>query len=217
VELDPHDPDSTVWLAFGWIWSGHARHARPLLERQLAVDPLHDYLMFGCGFDAYFSGDWEKAVQWYEKGAALAPDHPGLGMVLAQTHASAGDLDRMSAAVERHAPEPRSHPLATLTHILRHAVLGDAAAADALTDDAWAAKIWSDFQYTHVMAQAQAKLGRKSEALCWLERATERGCLNAPFLSERDPLLAGLRDDPRFADLMTRVRRRWERFEAVVA
>jgi hypothetical protein len=96
-------------------------------------------------------------------------------------------------------------------------MLGEAAAADALTDDAWAAKIWSDFQYTHVMAQAQAKLGRRSEALRWLERSTERGLLNAPFLSERDPLLAGLRDDPRFADLMTHVRRRWERFEAAVA
>jgi tetratricopeptide (TPR) repeat protein len=217
VELDPHDPDATVWLGYGWIFAGHARHARQLLARQLAVDPLHEHLLFGLGFDAYFSGDLDAALHWYEKGSELAPDHPGVGMVLAQAHASAGNLDRMTAAVARHAAPPESHPLSNLTHIFHHALLGNAAAADALTSEAWEAKIWSDFQYTHVMAQAQARLGRPAEALRWLARSTERGLLDVPFLTERDPLLAGLRGDPRFVDLTSRVRQRWERFEAAVA
>jgi hypothetical protein len=95
-------------------------------------------------------------------------------------------------------------------------MLGQAAEADALTNDAWAAKIWSDFQYTHVMAQAQAVLGRRDEALRWLERAKDRGFLDAPFLEEVDPLLERLRGEPKFGELMRRVRQDWERFEDLV-
>ena len=65
---------------------------------------------------------------------------------------------------------------------------------------------WTDFQYTHVMAQANAVLGRSQEALRWLRRSTERGFLRHTFLTV-DPLLAGLHDDPGFAVLMTQVRR----------
>ena len=216
VELDPHEPDAKVWLAFGWTYAGRPQRARELLEQQFAVDPLHDYLIIGFGFDAYHSGDWAAAVHWGERLAELMPDHPGIGMVLAQSHASAGDLDRMSAAVAKHSPSPAAHPLATLTHIFRHAMLGEAAEADALTNDAWAAKIWSDFQYTHVMAQAQAALGRSDEALRWLTRATERGFLDAPFLADIDPLLEPLHGHAGYVELMRRVRDSWEKFEEAV-
>ena len=78
---------------------------------------------------------------------------------------------------------------------------------------AWAETIWSDFQYTHIMAQAQAVLGRNDEALRWRQRATDGGLIHHPFLSERDPLLRSLRGDHRFTELMEAVRARWERFE----
>ena len=67
-----------------------------------------------------------------------------------------------------------------------------------------------------MMAQAQAVLGRDDEALRWLERSTDRGFLDAPFLAEIDPLLESLREHPQFVALMGRVRRAWETFERVV-
>ncbi len=138
-------------------------------------------------------------------------------MVLAQVLASAGQVDRAVRVVEEQAAPPESHPLATLTHIFKHALLGDAAAADALATDAWAETVWSDVQYTHVMAQAQAVLGRNDEALRWLRRANERCFIHDPFLAERDPLLGRLRGDERFATLLADVRVRWERLEHDVA
>jgi tetratricopeptide (TPR) repeat protein len=217
IEIDPHDPDQIVWLAAGWTFAGFPQHARPLFETLLSIDPHLDYLYFGLGFDAYFSGDLDRAVSSYEKARQLSPDHPGTSLVLAQTFASAGDLERMAREVDEHVPDPGSHPLATLTHILKHALLGDAAAADGLVSDAWAEKIWSDLQYTHVMAQALAVLGRHDEALRWLERATQRGLIHYPFLAERDPLLRNLRGEARFAALLERVRQQWEGFEAAVS
>src|SRR5262249_432499 len=93
------------------------------------------------------------------------------------------------------------------------ALRGESAAADAMATNAWAETIWSDFQYTHIMAQAQSVLGRNDEALRWLQQATDRGFIHHPFLTERDPLLRSLPGDQRFTEMMEKVRARWERFE----
>ena len=211
--IDPHDPDGAVWTGFGWNFAGQRHRALPIFERLLSVDPHFDYLLFGFAFEAYFSGDLAAAEGYTEQARRLSPDHPGIPMVMAQVLASAGQIDRAVRYVDEHAAPAGTHPLSTLTHVFKHALRGEAAAADALTTDALAEAIWSDFQYTHVMAQAQAVLGRKDEALRWLRRTTERGFIHHPFLAERDPLLASLHGDPRFTELMAGVRARWERFE----
>jgi serine/threonine protein kinase/tetratricopeptide (TPR) repeat protein len=206
VELDPHDPYSQIWLAFGWTWTGFPEHARPIYERMLATDPLFDYLLFGLGFEAYFSGDYPLAARHYEKAFQIAPDHPAKGFAFAQLFASMGELDRVTRWVDGQTPDPQAHPLFTLAHILKHAVNGQPEAVDALMSADLEAVLWSDFQYTHVMAQANAVLGRTKEALRWLRRSVERGFLRHAFLTT-DPLLARLHDDPDFAALMTHVRR----------
>jgi tetratricopeptide (TPR) repeat protein len=216
VSIDPHDPYIAIWLAIGWTWAGFPARARPLYDRMLDTDPLFDYLLFGLGFEAYFAGDYAEAERQYEKARQLSPDHPGIVMVMAQTFASAGDIERMTRYVDDNVPDPYGHPLLTLSHIFKHALVGDAAAADALTSADLESKLWSDFQYTHVMAQAQAALGRPQEAVRWLTRATERGLLNYPFLSARDPLIARIRGNEELGSLLARVRRDWESFEARV-
>jgi serine/threonine protein kinase len=215
VELDPHDPFSQVWLALGWTWTGFPEHSRPIYERMLATDPLFDYLQYGLAFEAYFSGEYPLAASHFEKGLQIAPDHPGQGFCFAQLYASMGDIDRMTRSVDTLAPDPQGHPLFTLAHILKHAVNGKPEAVDALMSTDLEVKLWSDFQYTHVMAQACAMLGRSQEALRWLRRSTERGFLRHRFLSE-DPLLASLHDDPDFAALMAHVRRAAEDLGASV-
>src|SRR5262245_58457337 len=212
-QIDPHDPDGAVWTGIGWTYAGHPHRAQPIFEKLLSVDPHFDYLLFGLGWDAYFAGDHARAEDFYEQARRLSPDHPGIPMVLAQVLASAGQVERAVRFVDEQAPPAGTHPLTTLAHILKHALRGESAAADAIATDAWAETIWSDFQYTHIMAQAQAVLGRNDEALRWLQQATDRGFIHHPFLSERDPLLRSLRGDQRFTELMERVRARWERFE----
>ncbi len=217
VSIEPHDPYTLIWLAFGWTWAGFPARARPFYERMLDVDPLFDYLLFGLGFEAYFAGDYPEAERHYEKARRLSPDHPGIVMVLAQTFASAGQIERMVRLVDDGAPDPHAHPLHTLSHLFKHAVVGDAPAADALMSAELESQLWSDFQYTHVMAQAQAALGRPKEAVRWLTRASERGLINYPFLSGRDPLIGRIRGDHDLESLLERIREAWETFETRVA
>jgi hypothetical protein len=127
-----------------------------------------------------------------------------------------GDRDRMTRCVDTLAPDPQAHPLFALAHILKHAVNGRPEVVDALMSPDLEAKLWSDFQYTHVMAQASAMLGRSQEALRWLRQSVDRGFLRHAFLST-DPLLARLHDDPDFATLMTHVRRAAGDLKASVA
>jgi serine/threonine protein kinase len=216
VELDPHDPYSQVWLALGWTWSGFPEQARPIYERMLATDPLFDYLLFGLMFEAYFSLDYQLAISHLEKAIQVSPDHPGLGFCSAQLYGSQGELARMNHEVNRHAPDPGSHPLFALAHILKHAVNGQPEAADALMSADLEATLWTDFQYTHVMAQACAVLGRTQEALRWLRRSTERGFLRCDFLTV-DPLLTRLHGDPDFDALMADVRRQVRDLTAALA
>jgi serine/threonine protein kinase len=217
ASIEPHDPYTVIWLAYGWTWAGFPGRSRPLYDRLLAIDPYFDYLLFGLGFEAYFAGDYTAAERHYEKARQLSPDHPGIVMVLAQTFASAGQLERMVRWVDASAPDPHAHPLHTLSHLFKHALVGDAAAADALTSADLESQLWSDFQYTHVMAQAQAALGRPKEAVRWLARSAERGLLNYPFLSGRDPLIGRIRGNQDLESLLERIRWAWETFEARVA
>jgi hypothetical protein len=55
-------------------------------------------------------------------------------------------------------------------------------------------------------------MGRKKEALGWLEKTAEDGMPCYP-LFEKDPFLDSLRGDPDFAAFMTRMKAQWERFE----
>jgi len=216
ASIAPHDPYVVIWLAYGWTWAGFPQRARPLYERMQAIDPFFDYLLFGLGFERYFAGDFAGALQHYERAYQLSPDHPGLIMGIGQAFGSAGEIERMVRWVDEKAPDPQAHPLFTLSHVFKHALVGDVDAADALLSPDLESKLWSDFQYTHVMAQAQAALGRPKEAVRWLAQSTERGLLNYPFLASRDPLIARIRGDEELESLLDRVRTAWETFEARV-
>jgi serine/threonine protein kinase len=216
VDLDPHDPYSQIWLGLGWTWTGFPEYSRPIYERMLATDPLFDYLLFGLMFEAYFSRDYRLAISYLKKAIQISPDHPAVGFCSAQLCSSGGEFERMNREVDQYAPDPGSHPLFALAHILKHAVNGQPDAADALMSADLEATLWTDFQYTHVMAQACAVLGRTQQALRWLRRSTERGFLRYDFLTV-DPLLTRLHGDPDFEGLMADVRRQARELTAALA
>jgi hypothetical protein len=64
-----------------------------------------------------------------------------------------------------------------------------------------------------MVAGVYAMLGDREEALYWVETAVDHGFINYLYLSQYDPLLAKLRDEPRFKKLMERVKYEWEHFE----
>ncbi len=215
VELDPNDSDHLFILGAGWCFAGYPERARPYQDRLQSRDPLWEMGHFLHGFVAYLAGRFAEAANHYEEGLRLEPASPLWPLAIAQAAASAGDTERAVRVIRENTPEPGSSSTANLGHIYKHALLGEADAVDALTNDAFVQQIWGDPQYPHFMAQVQLLLGRRDEGLKWLRQATERGFIDYPFFAERDPMLESLRGDPRFAELLDGVRQKWERFEAL--
>jgi non-specific serine/threonine protein kinase len=67
---------------------------------------------------------------------------------------------------------------------------------------------------SHIMADVHALARLKDDALDWLENALSRGWINYPFTVLRDPLLAPLREEPRFEAIAAQMKHEWEEFEA---
>jgi hypothetical protein len=96
---------------------------------------------------------------------------------------------------------------------LNHALAGDESAAiRSLAPDVQRALRWDEGGSWQVAA-GYSLLGRREEALDWLENAADHGFLNYPFLNEHDPFLENIRGEERFKALMDRVREAWEGIE----
>jgi tetratricopeptide (TPR) repeat protein len=61
-----------------------------------------------------------------------------------------------------------------------------------------------DADISYSIASAYALEGLRNDAFEWLERSIALGNANRPCF-ENDPNLSSIRDDPRFAELMTRL------------
>jgi hypothetical protein len=62
------------------------------------------------------------------------------------------------------------------------------------------------------LASGYTLLCENELALDCLEKSVELGFINYPLFSELDPLLAGIRQEPRFHQLMEKTKRIWEAF-----
>ena len=72
-----------------------------------------------------------------------------------------------------------------------------------------------DHHVAYSLGATFAQLGELDTAVLWLERAADTGFPCAPWF-ERDPLLAPLRQHPRFVKLYERVRGAYEQARARV-
>ena len=73
--------------------------------------------------------------------------------------------------------------------------------------------VWWDDLWSLIMAEGYAVIEEYDKAFHYLERATNYGIVNIPFLTEYDPFLENLRKEPQFLKLIKRVKYEWENFE----
>ena len=214
LDHDPRDPDALAWLALAWVWGGFPERGRPLLERLESIDPLFDFLYWARGCVDVFEGRFLEGANCFRRAAELTPEMIGWPVVTIQALLMAGDIPAATSALEKVAPDLLEHPLRKLGVTLLRAAQGER--DEALDDETFLDQMWNDLQYSWFVAQSYALLADREPAMRWLRQSVERGFINYPFLSERDPLLVNLRDLPEFHKLMEFVKNRWETFEATI-
>jgi hypothetical protein len=111
-------------------------------------------------------------------------------------------------------PTAASDYLTRCARFLKLALRGERDQVPELLTPDFLAAARRDCQYAGFLVTLYALLDEKDRALEWLETAVSRGLINYPFLHDYDPFLAKLRGEARFEELMQRVKREWEAFEA---
>ena len=152
-----------------------------------------------------YKRDYDQAIKEIERGEKVEPDHPMLKIFRSGAYYYRGDkqmaIDLMSEVLDEHPDMDGIRPLYAI--YLAGAGREEDARAQ-LSEDALAIAR-SDHDMAYWVASTYAILGEKDLAFKWLNRAVKLGNQNRPHF-EKDRSLDSLRDDPRFEEVMNKVR-----------
>jgi eukaryotic-like serine/threonine-protein kinase len=211
LEQDPNHADALTELVYALLSAGRVVAARPVLARLLRVDPLtavnHSLAGWADAIDLRF----DEALKHYQRAWELAPGNPLCRLLYGYALALVGRGDECLSVYDSLASDAPATTIGRMARLLGGAMRGDRALVMDVAPTLEDAARFEDF-FAHRLAEAYALVGRKDKALLWLEHAHSIGSSYYQMLSACW-YLASLRNDPRFIDLMERMRRYSESFE----
>jgi TolB-like protein/DNA-binding winged helix-turn-helix (wHTH) protein/Flp pilus assembly protein TadD len=198
AELEPGSAEIlSVRANLSWVL-GNLDQAINLREQAVALDPLRADSFLDLGYLLYMAGRYDKAQAEVRKALDLNPQAPfahfTLGLILVFEEKSKDAL----AEIEK---EPSEWAKLTSQVLVYHA-LGREHDSDAGLVDL-IAKHHADSAFQ--IAQGYAFRGESDKSFEWLERAYQQ---RDPGLTtiKTDPLLKHLHQDPRYAELLKKMR-----------
>jgi serine/threonine-protein kinase len=181
---------------------GRLEEATTEIERAQELDPLEILLKANKAMLAYFGGQYDQAIGELEVTLELNPDFPVAIWGLGLSYEQKGMYEKALASMQKTTSlSPSLNFKASLGHT--YAAAGKRREAQEVID-LLVEKSKEKYVPSYYFALIYAGLGEKDRAFDWLEKAvTERSTLLAYL--QMDPRIAGLRSDPRFADIVRRI------------
>ncbi|MBL8187496.1 MAG: winged helix-turn-helix domain-containing protein [Acidobacteria bacterium] len=200
IELKPGYATAHQWYGEYLISLRRFEEAKAELRQALELDPISLAINVAQGFPFYFERRYDEAIAAYQKALELNPNF------------SAGH-QRLAEAYEQKGMNQEA-----FTEYLVYTSLGGSGPEwIKRVKDAYAASgfrgYWqvqgAEYKDSYIgksrAAEVYARLGEKEKAFEWLQKAyLDRDHRLAQYLNV-DPVLDGLRSDPRFGDLLRRV------------
>jgi len=202
IELDPGYVTGHQWWAYYLAWTGQAKQAEAEMLRAQALDPLSIALIHSLGWLAFWNRDYKKAEAQLRHGIALNPNFLAIYGPLAQTCAQQSRFDEALAIIQ--AEEKLGGPASALPELARvQALAGNRTGGLRSVAEAERA-LKGRTSAGIIMAMAYEALQDREMAFKWLYEAYEDRVCQLVFL-RIDPRLDGLREDPRFQDLLRKI------------
>lgn len=202
-ELDPTNASMLLFRGFFAAEIGCTQeglHATATLQR---IDPLSPVARLARGWALLLSGDARDAAREARAGFNVSPESAYFRLFLIAPLIQAGQRDearRLAAELRRPPDDNWARSILLYDAALNHENL------ESLLEPALLETARHDETFSLIMAQCFAQASRPGEALDWLENAISLGFTNPEFLGERDILLASLRAEPRFQQLLRQAR-----------
>jgi DNA-binding winged helix-turn-helix (wHTH) protein/TolB-like protein/lipoprotein NlpI len=204
ITLDPNHAASHQWYSIYLLTAG--RPAEALQEIQLAQqrDPLSLPVNTDLGFCYYYTGRYDEAAKQLNLVLGMNPNFPPAHLWLGRTYQELGKFDEALAAFRRVEDRIHDWPVSIAARGFVAGVAGrPAQALEALAElEKLSAR---RFVTSYGVALVYAGLGQNDAAFAWLNKAFEERSNWLVWL-RLDPRWNGLRPDPRFAHLVSRMR-----------
>jgi len=196
-ELSPANPTANDLLARVIVYTGRMEEAERQARQAVELDPLSAATQFPLGRVIFYAGKLDEA---YAAGRKMAELYPSASsshrwQVLVAVQRGDGETALREAQLE---PDDSIRPFELA---LAQYVRGDRKAADAALADLIAN---SRDGLAYQVSQVYAVRGEVDKAFEWLQIAFDNHDGGMPSLLV-DPLLRGLRDDPRYKNLVAKV------------
>ena len=196
-ELSPANPTANDLLARAIVYTGRMEEAERQARQAVELDPLSAATQFTLGRVLFYAGKLDEA---YAAGRKMAELYPSASsshrwQVLVAVQRGDGETALREAQLE---PDDSIRPFQLA---LAQYVRGDRKAADAALADLIAN---SRDGLAYQVSQVYAVRGEVDKAFEWLQIAFDNHDGGMPSLLV-DPLLRGLRDDPRYKNLLAKL------------
>jgi serine/threonine-protein kinase len=203
IDLNPSYPTAHQWYAWLLMARGRPDEAIAASRTAVALDPASVAARRGLGWLLVYARRPDEAIEHLRRAATQDPTAQETHRILGLALLLAERDDEAQAALEEAADLSGRAPydLAILGYL--HACRGRIAPATALLTEL-ETRARERYVSPVAFAMLAAGLGRRDEVFDWLERAyrERRGWL---VYLKVEPLLDGVRDDPRLAELVRRM------------
>jgi eukaryotic-like serine/threonine-protein kinase len=203
LELGPTYATANHWYAEYVMTMGRHEEAMARMKIGHELDPLSLIINVAVGWAFYFARRYDEAIEQLRRAVELDPNYPVTYWILGLLLRTTGCYEQAIAEGEKGVKLSSGSPMmrAALAHTFGAA--GRTAKALQILDDL--TKLAKQkYVASYFFAGIHIGLGENDRAIEYLEKSYEEHCHWLIYLHV-DPSMDGLRDDPRFQDLLRRI------------